>query len=258
MDMPPSTVSVAPVTNELSSLARNSIARATSSGAACQAQRDELLEHRCGLRGRCAGGGDLDAVLELVVDRARVDRVHPDAGRRGLLGQRAHQPHQRVLGRGVGADPGGGGQADHARGDHDARAGAQVGQGMLAHQERTTHVHCQDLVEDVLRVVRHRGDNPADPGVAHHHVEPAERPGRGRHRGLDLDRIGHVRRRPGGRVAQRLRAVPQLVGEQADQADPGSLGHEGPGRGHADAALAAGDDGGLPAQQAPGLHAAHA
>jgi hypothetical protein len=36
MDMPPSTVSVAPVTNELSSLARNSMARATSSGAACR------------------------------------------------------------------------------------------------------------------------------------------------------------------------------------------------------------------------------
>jgi branched-chain amino acid transport system permease protein len=34
--MPPSTVSVAPVTNELWSLARNSMARATSSGAACR------------------------------------------------------------------------------------------------------------------------------------------------------------------------------------------------------------------------------
>ena len=32
MDMPPSTLSVAPVTNELWSLARNSMARATSSG----------------------------------------------------------------------------------------------------------------------------------------------------------------------------------------------------------------------------------
>ena len=221
-------------------------------------QRDELLEHPGGLRGRCAGGGDLDAVLELVVDRAGVDRVHPDAARRGLLGQRAHQPHQRVLGRGVGADPGGGGQADHARGDHDARAGAQVGQGMLAHQERAPDVHRHDLVEDLLRVVGHRGDDPGDPRVRNHHVKPAERLGRGRHRGLDLDRIGHVRHRPGGRAAQRLRAGPQLVGEQADQADPGSLGHEGPGRRHADAALAAGDDDGLPAQQAPGIHAAHA
>jgi hypothetical protein len=35
--MPPSTASVAPVTNELSSLARNSMARATSAGAACRA-----------------------------------------------------------------------------------------------------------------------------------------------------------------------------------------------------------------------------
>ena len=221
-------------------------------------QRDELLEHPGGLRGRGAGGGDLDAVLELVVDRAGVDRVHPDAARRGLLGQGAHQPDQRMLGGGVGADPGGGGQADHARGDHDARAGAQVRQGMFAHQERAPDVHRHDLVEDILRVVGHRGDDPGDPRVRNHHVKPAERLGRGRHRGLDLDRIGHVRHRPGGRAAQRLRAGPQLVCEQADQADPGSLGHEGPGRRHADAALAAGDDGCLPAQQAPGLHAAHA
>jgi hypothetical protein len=57
-------------------------------------------------------------------------------------------------------------------------------------------------------------------------------------------------------AAERLRAVPQLVGDQADQADPGALGHEGPGRGHADAALAAGDEGGLPAQQAPRFHRA--
>ena len=35
--MPPSTASVAPVTNELSSLARNSMARATSARAACRA-----------------------------------------------------------------------------------------------------------------------------------------------------------------------------------------------------------------------------
>ena len=35
--MPPSTVRVAPVTNELSSLAKNSMARATSSGVACRA-----------------------------------------------------------------------------------------------------------------------------------------------------------------------------------------------------------------------------
>jgi len=221
-------------------------------------QRDELLEHRGGLRGRCAGGGDLDAVLELVVDRAGVDGVHPDAARRGLLGQRAHQPDQRVLGGGVGADPGGGGQADHARGDHDAPAGAQVGQGMLADQERAPDMHRHDLVEDILRVVGHRGDDPGDPRVRNHHVKPAERLGCGRHRGLDLGRIGHVRHRPGGRAAQRLRAGPQLVGEQADQADPGALGHEGPGRRHADAALAAGDDGGLPAQQAPELRAAHA
>jgi hypothetical protein len=53
-------------------------------------------------------------------------------------------------------------------------------------------------------------------------------------------------------------AAAAAVGDQADQADPGSLGHEGPGRGHADAALAAGDEGGLPAQQAPRFHAADA
>src|SRR5262245_25606190 len=58
--MPPSTVSVVPVTNELSSLARNSMARATS--------------------------------LELVVHRAGVDGVDPDTARRHLLGQRPRQP----------------------------------------------------------------------------------------------------------------------------------------------------------------------
>jgi hypothetical protein len=213
------------------------------------AKRDQFLE-RNGSPGRVKpGSGDLDAVLELVVDRTGMDRVHPDAARRGLLGQRAHQPDQRVLGGGVGHDPRCRGQADHAGGDHDARAGAQVRQGVFAHQERTSHVHGHDLVEDVLRVVGHRGDDPADPRVGDHHVQPAERLGRSRHRRLDLPRIGHVGHRPAGPGTERRSAGLQLGSDQADQADPGPGGHEGPGRGHADAALAAGDDGGLPAQQ---------
>src|SRR5215475_643543 len=75
---------------------------------------------------------------------------------------------------------------------------------------------------------------------------------RPRHRGLDLHRLGHVGQRPDGRVAEFAGPGPQLVLGQADQADPRALGREGPRGGHADAALAAGDEGGLTAQ----LHAA--
>ena len=219
------------------------------------AKRDQFLERNRGSGRIKTRSGDLDAALELVVDRSRVDRVDPDAERRGLLGQRAHQPDQRVLGRGVGDDPRGRGQPDHAGGDHDARPGPQKGQRVLAHQKRTPHVHGHDLVEDVLRVVGHGGDDPADPRVGNHHVQPAKRLGRSRHRVLDLHRVGHVRHRPGRRATQLRHAGFQLGSQQADQADPRPLGRERPGRGHADAALAAGDDRGLPAQQ---IHSADA
>ena len=43
-------------------------------------------------------------------------------------------------------------------------------------------------------------------------------------------------------------AVIDLVGDEADQADPGAFGDERARRGHADAALAAGDDGSLALQ----------
>ena len=58
----------------------------------------------------------------------------------------------------------------------------------------------------------------------------------------DLHRVGDICDGPGGGGAERGRARPQLAGGQAEQADPGALGHKGPGRRHADAALTAGDD----------------
>ena len=79
MLIPPSTASVAPVTNELSPPARNSTARAISSGVGVTAERDHLLEDRGRALGVLAGGHGLDPLLERVADRAGVDRVDADA-----------------------------------------------------------------------------------------------------------------------------------------------------------------------------------
>src|SRR5262249_8074201 len=113
----------------------------------------EPLEDRGGLVPVGAGGRDLDAVLELVVHLAGVDGVDPDTARCHLLGQRPHQPDQRVLGRGVSADPRRPGQPDHAGGDDHARARLQVRHRVLADQEGAAHMHGEDLVEYLFWVV---------------------------------------------------------------------------------------------------------
>src|SRR5204862_4825264 len=68
-------------------------------------ERDALLEElgRAVLGG--AGGDDLDAVLEAVVDRPGMDAVDADAAVGHLARRGAHEPDDRVLGGRVAVDP---------------------------------------------------------------------------------------------------------------------------------------------------------
>jgi hypothetical protein len=68
IDMPPSTAKVAPVTKELWSLARKSMA-GPPRRRRVPGQRHELVEDRGGAVALSTSGGDLDAMLELVADR---------------------------------------------------------------------------------------------------------------------------------------------------------------------------------------------
>jgi hypothetical protein len=230
--------------NELSSLARNSMARDLVRGGV-PGQRDQLIENRRRRVAADTGGDHLDAVLELVVNRPGVDRVHPDAPRRELAGKRPHQPDQSVLGGRIAGDVRGRGQAHHARGDDNAGTLRQMRYRVLAQQERAAHVHRERLVERVLRVVGDRRDRAGDPGVGDHHVKPSEPADSGVHGGLHLRRVGDVGHRPGCPVAQLGRARLQVRFGDSGQEDAGSFGGERAGGRHPDAALAAGYDGSL-------------
>ena len=214
-------------------------------------QRDHPVEDRCRRRTVSAGGDDLDVVLELVVDRPRVNGVDPDAAGRELGGQRPHQSDLGVLGGRIPGDVRGGGEAHHAGGDDHARAGRQVRHRVLAQQERAAHVHRERLVESIFRVFGDRRGGAADPGVRDHDIQPPEPADRRVHGRLHLRRVRHVGHRPrGGAGAELGRARLQVRFGDARQEDPGPFRREQAGGRHADASLAAGDDRG-PAVKSP-------
>ena len=247
---PPSAAIVAPVTNDDSSLARNSTALAISSGRACRSSGiiPSKIRGRLVLARPCRA--DLDRVLEAVVDGPGMDAVHADALRRALLRRRPHETDERVLGRGVAEDPGGGRQAHDARVDDD-RAGpvAHGRHRVLADEEGALDVDGHHLVEDVLRVLRDRRVAAEDAGVREGDVQPAEALHRELHRAGDGGRVGDVADRPGRDVrAQVGHDALHAVGVDVGHHDLRALGGEGPGGGAADAPAATGDERDLPLQ----------
>jgi hypothetical protein len=209
------------------------------------AKRDHAVEDGRGGVPVGTGRGLLDDVLELVVNRARVDRVDPDAARRQFGGDRSHQPDLCVLSRRVAGDVRGRGEADHARGEDDRRAVRQVGHGVLGEQEGAADVHRERLVEGILRIVGDRPGRTLDPRVGHHDIESAEPLDRRLDRRLDLGGVGDIRLLPRGAIAEFRGALPQALLRDAREKDPRSLGGHRTGRRHADGPLAAGDDGDL-------------
>src|SRR5579875_1529533 len=125
--------------------------------------------------------GGLDAAHHRGGDAARADGVHRDAAARELRGDRAGQSHDRVLGRAVGGQVGGPGQAG-ARGDVDDAAvapGAEVGDDRLQHADHGEHVHVEDALDLGERRVLDRTDRSRDAGVVDDGVETAEPVARG-------------------------------------------------------------------------------
>ena len=93
-----------PVEKLLRSEARKSTIWATLRGLAVAAERDDAVEELGAVLADDLGEPLLDDRLELVVDRAGREDVHPDVARRRLLGHHPGHADEGVLGGGVGDD----------------------------------------------------------------------------------------------------------------------------------------------------------
>src|SRR6185312_9096537 len=189
-----------------------------------------------------AGGDDLDAVLEAVVDRPRMQAVDADAAVGHLARGGAHEPDDGVLGGRVAGDPRVGQESDDARVEDQAAAVAHDRERVLVHEERALDVDRDHVVEDVLGVVDDRRRVAEDAGVGEGDVEAAEALGRDAHRRGDLLGVGHVGHDIGGVLGA------DLVGHEGEallvdvgQDDLGPLLGEEPRGGGPDAPSAPGD-----------------
>ena len=238
-----------PVEKLLRSEARNSTICATSCGAAVPAERDDAVEELGAVLADDLGEPLLDPGLELVLDGAGGEHVHPDVARRRLFGHHAGQPDEGVLGGGVGAHARVGAGAHDARGDDDAAPVVHERQPVLAGEERAPDVRGDDGVEDVLGILGDRLDDARDAGVAEDDVDVApvrDRPvevlpglrGVGDVGGDAVEHVG-PRVQRGGRPGELLR-------RPADQQHPRPLFQQRLRGRQADAASAAGDDAHLP------------
>ena len=180
-------------------------------------------------------------------DGAGADRVDPDAVRPEFGGERADQPDDAHLRRGVGGPAVQRALAGHRR-DRDQAAVPALDHGRDERPEGEEHpvqvggdrlppVRQRDLVQ------RRRG--PGDPGVGHHGTDRAELPGpagQRRHRGLVAHVAAERDRRPAGLAGRRHR-----VRQAGRVAGPRGDGEPGAGQGHRDGAadppVGAGDHG---------------
>ena len=173
MCIPPSTMKTPPVEKVLWSEARKSTIRATSSARPCLPSGMARLSTSVPFSPRMPVRQSSMSGLELVLDGPGGKDVHADAPRGDFLGHHSGQADESMLGGGVGGHARVGSHPHDAGGDDDAPAVVHMRQTVLAGQERAAHVRSEDGVEDILRVLGHRADDPGDAGVAEQHVYAA-------------------------------------------------------------------------------------